>query len=77
MAGSPEPESSASFRDVSAKADYAKAVAWAAENGIVAGTSKNYFSPNLALTKKQALPRKEIEELYAMLKELEERDEHA
>ena len=30
-----------------------------------------------ALTKKQALPRKEIEELYAMLKELEERDEHA
>ena len=55
MAGTPEPESSASFRDVSAKADYAKAVAWAAENGIVAGTSKNYFSPNLALTKKQAV----------------------
>lgn len=29
-----------------------------------------------ALTKKQALPKEEIEELYAMLKELEECDEH-
>ena len=37
MVGSPEPKAEANFRDVAADSYYAKAVAWANENGIVLG----------------------------------------
>ena len=46
-AGKPEPMNlKTAFTDVSEDAWYAKAVAWAAENGITAGTSKTTFSPD-------------------------------
>lgn len=47
MAGSPEcSENDPSFTDVEASAYYSKAVLWAAENEITAGTSEMTFSPN-------------------------------
>lgn len=52
-AGSPEPKSAASFADVPAGADYAKAVAWAVEKGITAGTGPDTFSPDLGCTRGQ------------------------
>lgn len=55
MAGSPTVSGETSFRDVKQSADYAAAVQWAVENNITSGTSKNYFSPNLACTRKQVL----------------------
>ena len=45
-AGSPEPKALSSFTDVSADAYYAKAVAWAVENGITVGTTDTTFSPD-------------------------------
>ena len=51
-AGSPLAGSS-SFNDVSANAYYAKAVAWADENGITSGTSNGKFSPNADCTRAQ------------------------
>ena len=45
-AGSPSPKSASNFTDVPADAYYAKAVAWAVENGITGGTSATTFSPN-------------------------------
>ena len=42
-----------SFNDVSANAYYAKAVAWANENGITSGTGSNKFSPNADCTRGQ------------------------
>ena len=44
-AGSPEPKALSSFADVPADAYYAKAVAWAVENGITEGTSDTTFAP--------------------------------
>lgn len=44
--GSPEAEKISSFEDVSASAEYAKAVSWAVENGVTSGTSATEFSPN-------------------------------
>ena len=54
-AGSPEPESLSGFTDVPADAYYAKAVAWAAENGIVQGISDELFNPNATCTRAQSM----------------------
>ena len=54
-AGSPEPKSANSFADVSADSYYAKAVAWAVENGITGGTGNGKFSPNATCTREQAV----------------------
>ena len=54
-AGSPEPKAAAAFTDVPANAYYAKAVAWAAENGYVNGTSATTFSPNGELERQAAM----------------------
>ena len=54
-AGSPEPKSMGSFVDVSADSYYAKAVAWAVENGITGGTGDGKFSPNATCTRAQAM----------------------
>ena len=51
-AGSPLAGSSA-FDDVAANAYYAKAVAWAAENGITSGTGNGKFSPGADCTRGQ------------------------
>ena len=50
-AGSPEPKNVGSFSDVPASAYYAKAVAWAVENGITTGTGEGRFSPDAACTR--------------------------
>ena len=54
-AGSPEPKAMSSFVDVSADAYYAKAVAWAVETGIVAGTSETTFGPDDPCTRAQII----------------------
>ena len=55
-AGKPEPSSTLNpFVDVSADSYYYKAVLWAAENGIVYGTSANRFSPNASCTRAQVV----------------------
>ena len=45
-AGSPEPSALSNFNDVPADKYYAKAVAWAVENGITNGTTDTTFSPD-------------------------------
>ncbi len=50
-AGSPEPKALSSFADVPADAYYAKAVAWAVENGIAVGTTATTFSPDDTCTR--------------------------
>lgn len=53
-AGYPEPDnSSMPFNDVKPEDYYYKAVQWAVQNGITAGTSKNTFSPNAPCTRSQ------------------------
>ena len=53
-AGSPEPKSAdLPFTDVPADAYYAKAVAWAVENGVAKGVSETAFAPNAACTRAQ------------------------
>ena len=54
-AGSPEPKAMSTFVDVSADAYYAKAVAWAVENGITGGTGDGKFSPDAICTRAQAV----------------------
>ena len=54
-AGSPEPKSMSSFADVSASSYYAKAVAWAVENGITTGTGNGKFSPDATCTRAQSV----------------------
>ena len=54
-AGCPEPENLSSFADVSADSYYAKAVAWAVENGITGGTGSGMFSPDATCTRAQAM----------------------
>lgn len=49
-AGSPEAKA-ASFTDVPASADYAKAVNWAVEQGVTDGTSAATFSPDTVCTR--------------------------
>ena len=53
-AGSPEPKGTVGFADVSAGSYYAKAVAWAVENGITGGTGDGLFSPNATCTRAQS-----------------------
>ena len=50
-AGSPEPKQLSTFGDVPADAYYAKAVAWAVENGITDGTSDTTFAPGTICTR--------------------------
>ena len=52
-AGSPEPKTLSSFADVPTDAYYAKAVAWAVENGITEGTSDTTFAPGTICTRAQ------------------------
>lgn len=54
-AGSPEPKAMSSFADVSTDAYYAKAVAWAVENGITTGTDDGKFSPDATCTRAQSV----------------------
>ena len=53
VAGEQTAEAESGFADVPADAWYAPAVAWAAENGIVSGTSETTFSPNEPVTREQ------------------------
>lgn len=52
-AGSPEPKTLSSFADVPADAYYAKAVAWAVENGVAKGVSETAFAPDTSCTRAQ------------------------
>lgn len=52
-AGSPKVSGSCPFTDVPAGAYYYDAVIWAAENGIVTGTSATTFSPNRDVNREQ------------------------
>jgi hypothetical protein len=52
MAGNPEPVSAAPFDDVAPDAWYAKAVAWAYENGVTKGTGAG-FEPDKNITREQ------------------------
>ena len=52
-AGSPEPKTMKGFDDVASNAYYAKAVAWAVENGITEGTSDTTFSPDATCSRAQ------------------------
>ena len=54
-AGSPTPKHMSSFADVPADAFYAKAVAWAVENGITGGTGDGKFSPDATCTRAQSV----------------------
>ena len=54
-AGSPEPKAASSFADVAAGSYYAKAVAWAVENGITTGTGDGKFSPDATCTRAQSV----------------------
>ena len=51
LAGSPEPETTASFVDVKPGAWYEKAVSWAAENNITTGTTPTTFEPTAPCTR--------------------------
>ncbi len=54
-AGSPEPKTAVSFADVPAGSYYAKAVAWAIENGITNGMTETTFAPNATCTRGQSV----------------------
>lgn len=54
-AGSPETETVSSFADVSADSYYAKAVAWAVEQGITIGTGDGNFYPDAPCTRGQSV----------------------
>ena len=54
-AGSPEPKTVSSFTDVPASAYYAKAVAWAVENGITNGMTVTMFAPDATCTRGQSV----------------------
>ena len=55
-AGSPEPKGTvAGMTDVVPGSYYAKAVAWAVENGITTGTAEGTFSPDATCTRAQAV----------------------
>ena len=54
-AGSPEPKAMSSFTDVPANAYYAKAVAWAVENGITNGMTATMFAPDATCTRGQSV----------------------
>lgn len=52
-AGAPEPEDADSFTDVPKDSYYAKAAAWAVENGIASGVSATEFAPDAICTRAQ------------------------
>ena len=52
-AGSPEPQTTATFSDVVAGSYYAKAVSWAIENGITNGVGGGKFAPDAPCTRGQ------------------------
>ncbi len=54
-AGSPEPTAAGGFTDVPADAYYAKAVAWAVENGITTGVAEGLFAPDATCTRAQSV----------------------
>ena len=54
-AGSPEPKTAVSFTDVPASSYYAKAVAWAIENGITNGMTETTFAPDATCTRGQGV----------------------
>ena len=54
-AGSPEPKNASSFSDVASNSYYAKAVAWAVENGITNGVGHNRFDPDAVCTRAQSV----------------------
>ena len=54
-AGSPEPKGAVNMTDVPADAYYAKAVAWAIENGVTSGTGAGQFSPDATCTRAQGV----------------------
>ena len=55
-AGSPEPSAKTiAFTDVAQDAYYAKALAWAVENGITSGITADSFAPNAACTRAQSV----------------------
>ena len=54
-AGSPESKAISSFSDVPAGSYYAKAVAWAIENGITTGIGGGKFSPDATCTRAQSV----------------------
>lgn len=53
LAGAPESAVKAPFTDVAARAYYAQAVDWAAENKIAYGVSATAFEPNRAVTREE------------------------
>ncbi len=53
MAGSPAVTSTSPFTDVPAGKWYSNAVAWAAANGVVKGTSATTFDPDADVTREQ------------------------
>ena len=54
-AGSPEPKTASSFTDVPVSTYYAKAVAWAVENGITNGLTETTFAPDATCTRGQSV----------------------
>ena len=54
-AGSPEPKAASSFTDVPVSTYYAKAVAWAVENGITNGMTATEFAPDATCTRGQSV----------------------
>lgn len=54
-AGSPEPKALSIFSDIASGSYYAKAVAWAIENGITNGTTNTTFSPDAICSRAQAV----------------------
>ena len=54
-AGSPEPQNDVTFTDVPSSAYYAKAVAWAVEEGITNGVGGGKFDPDAPCTRAQAV----------------------
>ncbi|MBU5434460.1 S-layer homology domain-containing protein [Pseudoflavonifractor sp. MSJ-37] len=54
-AGSPEPKGVSGLSDVPVDSWYAKAAAWAVENGITSGTGKGRFAPDAPCTRAQCM----------------------
>ena len=52
-AGSPDAAVSGDFSDVADNADYSKAVSWAVQNQVTAGTSETTFSPDMICSRGQ------------------------
>ncbi len=53
LEGEPEPEKANSFTDVAENRYYAKAIAWAAENGVAVGYDGSTFGPEDPITRQQ------------------------